>query len=190
LDPHYGAGLLNVDQSWLELKAGNQTALTSSGSNSNLQPNGNLRLAAGWDLGSLPDGNTTNHYFFTAPVTGGTSDTFTATIDWNVSQWDASDNAIFNNLDLALYDTANTSSPVSVSDSTVDNVQELYAQGLVPGHTYDLRVYESASLAGGATTYGLAYAIVPEPSTVALLFTAGICGLAIFVRGRLKGHRT
>ena len=81
----------------------------------------------------MPDGGTTNHYFFTAPASGGASDTLTATIAWNVSDWDSANNAIFNNLDLALYDTTNTSSPVGISDSTVDNVQQLYLTDLVPG---------------------------------------------------------
>ena len=112
LDPQYGAGMVNVYQSWLELKAGNQAASASAPSGQ-LQTPVNLRLSSGWDLGSLPGGSTTNHYFFTAPASGGASDSLTATIAWNVSDWDSANNAILNNLDLALYDTTNTSSPVA-----------------------------------------------------------------------------
>ena len=153
----------------------------------------NLRLSSGWDLGSLPNGSTTNHYFFTAPETGAAVDSLTATIDWNVSDWSTSDTAILNNLDLALYDTTNPSSPVGISDSMIDNVQQLYLTDLVPGHTYDLHVYESAArVNGGAETYGLAFgtqstlAAVPEPSTVVLLLATGICGLAAIVCRRMK----
>ena len=130
-------------------------------------------MSSGWDLGSLPNGSTTNHYFFAAPATGAASDTLTATIDWNVTDWDIENNAIFNNLDLALYNaTTNTPSLVGISDSSVDNLQQLYLTGLVPGDTYDLRVYEASSPVSGGTTYGLAFSAgpglpaVPEPSTV------------------------
>ena len=186
LDPVYGAGMVNVYQSWLELTAGRQTALASTGSNSSLQPPANLPSSTGWDLGSLPNGSTTNHYFFAAPEIGAASDTLTATIDWNVTDWDFENNAIFNNLDLALYnDTTNTPSLVGISDSSVDNLQQLYLTGLVPGDSYDLRVYQASSSAGGGTTYGLAYSVVPEPSTCAFL-GAGAMGLAAFAWRRRR----
>jgi hypothetical protein len=193
LDPQYGAGMVDVYESWLELKAGNQTVSASAPSNQ-LQSPVNLRLSSGWDLGSLPNGSTTNHYFFTSPQTGAASDTFTATLDWNVSQWDGAGNAVMNNLDLALYDTTtNTPSLVSISDSMVDNVQQVYAAGLAPGHTYDLRVYDSAArVGGGAETYGLAFSagasvsLVPEPSALVLLAAAVACCLAGLMRRRKK----
>ena len=56
---------------------------------------------------------------------------------------------------------------------------------LVPGHTYDLRVYEAAArVNGGAETYGLAFSthrrvtVVPEPSAIVLFTVAVACGLA------------
>ena len=144
----------------------------------------NLPLSSGWDLGSLPGGNTTNHYFFTAPASGTASEVLTATIDWNVTDWDRNDNAMFNNLDLALYDvTTNTPSFVSISDSTLDNLQQLYVTGLVPNDTYDLRVYQASSPVGGGTTYGLAYSVVPDPATTVpepaalTLLAVGVCGV-------------
>ncbi len=180
LDPVYGAGMVNVYNSWQELSAGQQTAAASSGANSSMPTPASLLASAGWDLGSLPNGATTNHYFFTAPAASGGSDTLAATITWNVANWDSSNNAIMNNLDLALYDTADPLSLVSISDSTVDNVQQLFVTGLVPGDTYDLRVYDAASpINGGSETYGLAYSVanpavaaVPEPSTIFLLAAA------------------
>ena len=59
-----------------------------------------------------------------------------------------------------------------MSDSTLDNLQQLFVPALTPGDTYDLRVFDAAATVnGGAETYGLAYsavpaaAVVPEPST-------------------------
>jgi Subtilase family/PEP-CTERM motif len=188
LDPVYGSGIVDAYQSWLELTAGKHTALSSSGANSALTPSGNLVLTAGWDLGSLPGGNTTNHYFFTAPQLGIPADTLTATIDWNVTDWDANNNPIFNNLDLALYNvTTNTPERIGISDSTVDNLQQLYLTDLAPGDIYDLRVYQASSPESGGTTYGLAYSVVPEPSTLALL-AAGVLGLVAWRRRRGIKH--
>ena len=186
LDPVYGAGVVNVYESWLELKAGQQSASPSAGTNSSLQPPPTLPLSSGWDLGSLPNASTTNHYFFAAPAIGAASDTLTATIDWSATNWDRNNNAVFNNVNLALYNvTTNSPALVSISDSSVDNLQQLYVTGLVPGDSYDLRVYDaSAVVNGGAETYGLAYstrsgiAVVPEPSTAVLLLAAGVCALA------------
>jgi hypothetical protein len=186
LDAVYGSGVVNVYQSWLELTAGRATALASTGANSSLQPPTNLPLSSGWDLGTVSGSNSTNHYFFAAPANSTGSDTLTATIDWNVTDWDGNMNPLFNNVNLALYN-ATTSSFVSISDSTVDNLQQLYVTGLVPGDTYDLRVYDASSgQNAGATTYGLAYSVVPEPSTFILLLAATACGAVVAVRRRRK----
>ncbi|MGA2257199.1 MAG: autotransporter-associated beta strand repeat-containing protein, partial [Thermoguttaceae bacterium] len=52
------------------------------------------------------------------------------------------------------------------------NVQQHYVTGLVPGDTYDLRIYQASSAVGGATTYGLAYSVVPPPPTLAFWASA------------------
>ena len=184
LDPYWGSGIVNVYQSYQELAAGRQTvSVASTAGTSQISAPANLVLSSGWDLGSLSSASVANHYFFTAPSTGAATDSLTATIAWDAEQWDSSGNAIINNLFLALYDTTDTTSSVAISDSMVDNVQQIDASGLVPGRTYDLEVYEPAAVVNnGAETYGIAYSVVPEPSTLLLLAALSVCGIAAFLR--------
>ena len=102
----------------------------------------NGRFLCGWDYAQLTSSSTQDavgNYFVTLPGQASSSPygpyTLTATLVWNRQAFQSQ----INNLDLSLYDVT-TQSLVSISDSTVDNVQELYVSGLNPGNVYSMQV--------------------------------------------------
>src|SRR5262249_16713715 len=82
--------------------------------------------------------NRVNHYYFR--VAGSSFVTFTATVTWNRQETQTA----VNDLDLFLYDAAN-SNLVVASSSAVDNVEHLYVPHLPPGR-YDLQVLKNGSV--------------------------------------------
>ncbi len=161
LDPRYGAGVLNVFNSYQQLAGGEQgyTLFSSVPTNSPHPPvvaPGGVGQLSGWDFDTInSDTNSdgVNHYFFDVTNNdGGAAFTATATLVWNRKN---GQNAI-NNLDLFLYD-AGTGKLIASSTSPVDNVEQLFVVQLPPGR-YDLQVLKH----GGATvttaeTYALAF---------------------------------
>ncbi|MEO5803674.1 MAG: S8 family serine peptidase [Verrucomicrobiota bacterium] len=161
LDPRYGAGVLNVFNSYKQLAAGKHLFIESTttsegglhfpGNNSN-----NLVSLVGWDFNSIannPNQDRANHYYFSLPASTMKTFTLTATLAWNrqVNQTD------INDLDLFLYDTSN-SNLVAASTSRVDNVEHIFNTNL-PAGRYDLQVLKKG---GEGTilnneTYALAF---------------------------------
>ena len=141
LDARYGAGVLNVFNSWKQLKGGrvvsNETTTVGSGA---AHPPGastnNEPVLTGWDYTTLSTSvagqDKINHYYFN--LTGSNAFTLTATLVWNRQ----SGQATVNNLDLFLYNTSNSNLVLS-STSVVDNVEHLFLPQLPPGR-YDLQV--------------------------------------------------
>ncbi|MEA3189175.1 MAG: hypothetical protein QOD99_3005 [Chthoniobacter sp.] len=180
LDQRYGAGVLNVSNSYDELKGGKHTfttATTNSVGGSHVPPivSGSVSGTLGWDfntIASSPMTDAVNHYFFDLTTSADSTFTFTGTLVCNRQSGQTG----INNLDLYLYN-ATTNSLVSFSSSTVDNVEHIYVPGLSTGR-YDLQVYKNGGLAGlnanvvsNAETYAVAYsyAAVPEPSAATTL---------------------
>ena len=170
LDARYGAGLLNVFNSWEQMKGG-QHAFIESGSVSSGAPHppgantNNEPVLAGWDYNtnttsSLQD--TVNHYYFNLP--GRNPFTLTATLVWNKQDGASA----INNLDLFLYSTAN-GNLITCSTSQVDNVQHIYWPAL-PAGRYDLQVLKQGSLNQVSTseTYALAFEIFNMPLRIQL----------------------
>ncbi|MGA3265453.1 MAG: S8 family serine peptidase [Verrucomicrobiota bacterium] len=170
LDARYGAGLLNVFNSWEQLKGGEHAFIESSsvssgaahppGANTNNEP-----VPAGWDYNSIATSfsqDTVNHYYLNLP--GGNPFTLTATLVWN-KQYGT--NAI-NNLDLFLYSTAN-GNLITCSTSQVDNVQHIHWPAL-PAGRYDLQVLKQGSLNQVSTseTYALAFEMFNMPLSIQL----------------------
>ncbi|MEO6036201.1 MAG: S8 family serine peptidase, partial [Verrucomicrobiota bacterium] len=160
LDTRYGAGVLNVFNSYKQLAAGrtpfNESTSLAHGS---VHPAGRnpLTLAqTGWDFNTISSSvnlDKVNHYYLDLPANGANGFTVTATLVWNRSFGQSSPN----NLDLFLYDTA-TGTAVASSVSTVDNVEHIYFTNLVAGH-YDLQVFKPGGLGKSVTdTYALAFA--------------------------------
>lgn len=158
-DARYGAGILNVFNSWEQLKGGKAPFIESTsvvdgfphppGANTNNEP-----VLRGWDYNSLTNSNAShdevNHYYFN--LAGGAPYTLTSTLVW-LRQ--ASKTNI-NNLNLFLYDTDNSNLVLSCT-SAIDNVQHLYIPSLPPGR-YDLQVEKNPNGEVSASeTYALAF---------------------------------
>jgi hypothetical protein len=167
LDPRYGAGILNVFNSYKQLAGGKHPYIDSSSATAG-DPNpptgatGNVSSLSGWDFNSITNtalSNAVYHYYFNLTnSTGSGPFTATATLVWNRQ---FAQNSI-NDLDLYLYD-ADSGNLVASSTSQVDNVEHIFIPTLPPGR-YDLQVLKN----GGATvspdeTYALAFEFFTMP---------------------------
>ena len=149
LDLRYGAGQLNVYDSYHILAAGEQSG--------EVQPQGfDYCPAFGGAEGSPRRVSCT----FTAPDSAGH---LRAALVWNIridddsAHWTGA--ATLYHLDLALYDlTAGGNDPVSTSASRVDNTQNIWT-GLTPGHRYELRVTAADGQPDFQWDYGLAWQV-------------------------------
>jgi hypothetical protein len=159
LDARYGAGVLNVFNSYEQLAGGKQNfcASNSVAGGASHPPMANTNFIAatsGWDLENISSGATNdavNHYFFN--VTNGMA---TATLVWNRQLGQTN----INDLDLFLFNCAN-SNLVACSTSRVDNVEHLFVPQL-PAGRYDLQVLKNGgtNVVSDAETYALAWALV------------------------------
>jgi hypothetical protein len=188
LDVNYGAGVLNVYNSYIQLEAGEQSPSAIShealGGNHSALSGGYAEPLVGWDFTTFSSSSTQdvyNHYLVPTSSHAG-SYTLTATLVWERPFETSVTSNPINNLDLFLYDaTRNTTTPLDYSDSTVDNVQELYDVGLTAGDTYDLEVFKAGGTIGSegnisnSETYALAYdfAAVPAPASLTWNNTGG-----------------
>jgi len=168
LDRNYGAGVLNVFNSYKQLTGGKHgyNVAGSVAIGSAHPPTGSsaaVGVLSGWDFNTNTSSSTAdgvNHYYFN--VTNGVAAatfTATATLAWNRHRNEKS----INDLALFLYNTAN-SNLVAASVSTVDNIQHVWVPRL-PAGRYDLQVWK----AGGpgevstAESYALAFEFFAIP---------------------------
>lgn len=129
LDSRYGAGQVNILNSYHILAGGEQRS----------QQNGGADITAfGFDHGRIGGLNGTGHaasYFFNA--TGNV--TLLASLGWNLTvSNDAQLTTRLYNLDLSLYDVTHDQL-VSTSSSLLDNTENLYFN-LLSGNRYEMRV--------------------------------------------------
>ena len=162
LDVNYGAGVLNVFDSYKQLAGGKHgygvAAPVATGAAH--PPTGaaaTVGVLSGWDFNTNTSSGTSdgvNHYYFNV-TNGPGSATFnaTATLVWNRHQ----NQTAINNLELYLYNTAN-SNLVAASLSTVDNVQHVWVPRL-PAGRYDLQVWKAGgnNTVSAAEPYALAW---------------------------------
>ena len=187
LDPRYGAGVLNVYNSYQQLAAGRE-APTSTGTGVS---GGAEKSAVGWDFNTISTASQVNTYEFNlAAVPSGSSYTLTTTLVWNVGLTPYDGMQSLNNLQLQLFGP--NGQLIGASASLVDNVQELYLQNLTAGQ-YNLVVTGiPGGVFGAATPYALAFNFqdpagpsVPEPSVLALL----AAGMALPLLKRLHRNK-
>jgi hypothetical protein len=170
LDARYGAGVVNVFNSWKQLKGGQHDFIESTtNSSGGAHPPGtninNEPALVGWDYGYISTrttNDTVKHYYFNLP--GSNSFTLTATLVWS-KQYGATN---INNLNLFLYNAAN-SNLITCSTSMVNNVEHIFLPALAPGR-YDLQVLKlgSANQISTSETNALAFEIFNLPLSVRL----------------------
>jgi len=143
LDTRYGAGVVNVFNSYVQLTGGKHAAIELTSVNKgDPHPPGsgssNILSHRGWDFRALSSGNNSdsiNHYYFDLTNQFGAAPfTATATLVW-IRHEGKTD---INDLNLYLYN-ATTGTLVAESISPVDNVEHLHIETLSPGR-YDLQV--------------------------------------------------
>lgn len=184
LDDRYGAGQVNVYNSYYIIAGGEQNSLQDGGSN-----NGQIGLR-GFDydssFGGANGSNTTGTYTFT--VGTNTSETLYASLVWNLKVSNTSAlTTTLHHLGLSLWDiTANTL--LSSSSSLLDNSQNLFWTGLIGGHSYQLQV-TSLETASFTWDYALAWRrevqAVPIPAA-GWFFGVGLAVLAGAQRRRVR----
>lgn len=181
LDARYGAGVLNVFNSYEQLVGGKHSFITTTtvsmgGAHPPTGATGNISVLNGWDFNtnsSTTFDDAVNHYYFEVTNNvGGAQFTATATLVWNRQKNQSS----INNLNLFLYNCAN-SNLVLCSTSVVDNVEHIYVPQLAPGR-YDLQVWKAGgipvvNIVSAAETYALAWEFVPTP-TLAVTSSGGV----------------
>ena len=170
LDYRYGAGVLDVFNSYKQLAGGKHGFIVSTtGSTGGAHPpngaTGTVGVLSGWDLNTNTSGkfpsqfDAVNHYYLN--VTNSVSNaTFTATMTlvWNRQQ----NQTAINDLNLFLYNCAN-SNLVACSTSLVDNVEHIFAPMLPPGR-YDLQIWKAggSGIVSASVTYALAWEFFSE----------------------------
>jgi hypothetical protein len=168
LDPRFGAGVLNILNSYEQL-AGSMHNFIDSGwlpAGAAHPPSGaagTIGQLSGWDFNSLvslghPDYDAVNHYLFNA-----SNGVATATLVWNRQNGQTN----INNLFLFLYNCAN-SNLVACSTSLVDNVEHLYVPQLGAGR-YDLQVWKpgGTNTVSSGENYALAWEFVSPSLAIA-----------------------
>ncbi|MFM8332471.1 MAG: hypothetical protein ACKN9T_12345, partial [Candidatus Methylumidiphilus sp.] len=173
LDDRYGAGQVDVFNSYHIIAAGEQEAGAISDQ--------------GFDYNASFGGATsrTANYTFTAQA----QESLSASLAWNLG---VSNNAnlttTLHHLNLSLFDLSDNAALVADSSSALDNTQNLWV-ALLDNHQYQLRV-TAADPQNFSWGYALAWNIGPTPvpaPAAAWLFASALAGLGVIGRrGRLS----
>lgn len=174
LDSRYGAGQINIYNSYRILAGGEQ------------QSGGTDIASHGFDYGTIGRTGAVQgaaSYFFNAA----SNVTLFASLVWNLDvSNDAQLTTHLHNLDLSLFDVTNNQL-VATSASLLDNTENLYFN-LLLGNRYEMRVTTNES-ADFSWDYALAWRMDAAPAPVpvpaaAWLFGSGMAGLAAWARRR------
>ena len=160
LDLRFGAGELNINHAYDDLRAGRGTASNSSSQKSR-----------GWSAESV-NGNSTKSYFFSIPA--GTSPTpFCAAMTWHRvitntlqgNNWGNLDISMAD-LDLHLYHASGLTQGALISESNgyLDNVELIYQPSLPPG---DYVIVVENTPGSPTTPFALAWHSLPSVGIVA-----------------------
>ena len=162
LDARYGAGVLNIFNSYEQLAGGKQANFVSDFVSANtahppIAATNFISALSAWDFNTNSSGTNSdgvNHYFFNVTnIFSGAQFAATATLIWNRQLGQTN----INNLDLFLYNCA-SSNLVACSTSLVDNVEHIFVPKLPQGR-YDLQVWKAGgdNIVSTSETYALAW---------------------------------
>jgi hypothetical protein len=168
LDARYGAGVLNLYNSDLQLRGGRHAAIATNSVTINAPhpPTGdtnNIDSLRGWDFSTIESAalnDRVSHYFFHLPTNHGAYSA-TVTLAWKKG---GSVATAVTNLDLFLFETV-SNTLVSYSTSIVDNVEHIFIPKL-PAGRYDLQVLKRAASLG-PERYALAFDFSPVTLSIA-----------------------
>ena len=182
LDARYGAGVLNVFNSYKQLAGGKQSFCATNivvvgAAHPPLTNTNSVIVTSGWDLENISSdaaNDGLNHYYFN--ITNGTA---TTTLVWNRQFGETN----INNLDLFLYNCAN-SNLVACSTSRVDNIEHIFLPELAAGR-YDLQVFKNGgtNVVSDGETYALVFAFVPAQLTLAISGTNAVLTWPVYPAG-------
>ena len=143
LDNRFGAGQVNVFNSYTIIAAGEHDSQEDAGNSDPVGMNGfDYDLSFGGDNSS----NAVANYAF---HTLAQDSEFTASLVWNIGNSDASGDydgstELFD-MDLALFDQTDLVNPIASSNSSIDNTENLWVM-LDGGHDYLLRVESNGNI--------------------------------------------
>jgi hypothetical protein len=167
LDRRFGAGQLNIANSYHIIAAGERNSLQDSAAG------GGQAGLRGFDYdrrfgGATGTNNDVATYYFPVQATDAQ---FTFALVWNLkihggTASNFNSTAYFYNLDVLLYDVTNAASPVLVasSASTTENTENLNVI-LTAGRSYSVQVKRAATQATFDWDYGAAWQITPQLQT-------------------------
>jgi len=165
LDARYGAGVLNVFNSYKQLAGQKQTNFVSANVSVGAPhpPTGATNIIgvlSGWNFTNLTSSSSLDavaHYYFNVTnVVSNATFSATATLVWNRQRNQTS----INNLNLFLYNAAN-SNLVAASTSAGDNVEHFCVPNLAQGR-YDLKVWKAGGgFVSSSEPYALAFDFTP-----------------------------
>ncbi|HEY0551094.1 MAG TPA: S8 family serine peptidase [Verrucomicrobiae bacterium] len=166
LDARFGAGVLNVYNSDLQLRGGRRQAIATnnvaaSGPHPPANDTNNVASLRGWDFSEIenaPLNDRVAHYYFNLPTNSGAFSA-AATLVWKKGT------GALVNLELFLYETS-SNRLVTCSTSSVDNVEHIFVPKL-PAGRYDLQVLKRSTLPAGAEDYALAFDFTPVQLSIA-----------------------
>jgi len=162
LDRRYGAGQLNVRNSYHILAAGERDSAQDSAGGGDGRGGRVGPLGFDYDpaFGGASESNSQASYSFKAPAA---RSRLKSSLAWNIkvndsqTVWDG--NAALHDLDLKLYDLDRSDVlPVARSTSWVDNTENIWFE-LTPGHKYELRVVVAKGQDEFLWDYALAWQI-------------------------------
>ena len=153
LDIRYGAGQLNIYNSYNILAAGEQNSSEDGG----IQPSGFAGFDYDPSFGGANSSNSTATYLIS---TGSDHNLLTVALVWHVNidggtTYNFDDTAVLYDLDLEVYDQT-TSETAAVSASTGDNTEHIWVS-LEPGHSYTIKVTRASGQNAFDWDYALAW---------------------------------